>query len=351
MQDLTPNQCADVMRRFPQLELSYETIAHKKVLHPYNICLAVPPGKKAFLWFTFMGEDDVCLLMELGREKKVGRISTVSKDAPVKLALNTLFYGTIWVPDESKPDQRYFLIEDAFFSEGIPLKKLMFSEKLGFIESIIRSVQTSSLLPVYLPVMWRKEDQIDDAVIPATYINKIPYPIHHLQYRSLTTVAPFLNVSLAKKIGAPPTTDKTEELMALMIPPPTPQYDFGKPQYKMPTVFEIKADLQFDIYHLYAFGAKSKREYYGLAYIPNYKTSVLMNGIFRKIKENKSLDYIEESDDEDDFQDMRIDKYVDLKKTAVMECMFHSKFKRWVPARQIPGHPGGKIVHIGKLCR
>jgi hypothetical protein len=295
-----------------------------------------------------MGEDDVCLIMELGREKKVGRISVVGKDVPIKLALNTLFYGTIWVPDESKPDHRYFLIEDAFFSEGIPLKKLMFSEKLGFIESIIRSVQTSSQLPVYLPVMWRKDDQIDDAVIPATYINKIPYPIHHLQYRSLTTVAPFLNVSLAKKIGAPPAS---EDLMALMIPPPSPQCDFGKPQYKLPTVFEVKADLQFDIYHLYAFGAKSKREYYGLAYIPNYKTSVLMNGIFRKIKENKSLDYIEESDDEDDFQDMRIDKYVDLKKTAVMECMFHPKFKRWVPARQIPGHPGGKIVHIGKLCR
>jgi len=350
MQDLTPNQCADVMRRFPQLELSYETVAHKKVLHPYNICLAVPPGKKAFLWFTFMGEDDVCLLMELGREKKVGRISVIGKDMPVKLALNTLFYGTIWVPEES-PDQRYFLIEDAFFSEGIPLKKLMLSEKLGFVDSIMTSVQTSCKIPVYLPVMWRKEDQIDDAVIPATHMNKIPYPIHHLQYRSLNTIAPFLNVSLAKKIGSPSNTDKTEELMALMIPPPSPQYDFGKPQYRMPTVFEIKADLQFDIYHLYAFGAKSKREYYGLAYIPNYKTSVLMNGIFRKIKENKSLDYIEESDDEDDFQDMRIDKYVDLKKTAVMECMFHPKFKRWVPARQIPGHPGGKIVHIGKLCR
>lgn len=348
MQDLTPNQCADVMRRFPQLELSYETIAHKKVLHPYNICLAIPPGKKAFLWFTFMGEDDVCLLMELGREKKVGRISIVSKDAPVKLSLNTLFYGTIWIPDESKPDQRYFLIEDVFFSEGIPLKKLMLSEKLGFIDSIIASVQTSCKIPVYLPVMWRKEDQLDDTVIPATHINKIPYPIHHLQYRSLTTVAPFLNVSFAKKIGAAPVS---EDPMALMIPPPSPQYDFGKPQYKMPTVFEIKADLQFDIYHLYAFGAKSKREYYGLAYIPNYKTSVLMNGIFRTIKENKSLDYIEESDDEDDFQDMRIDKYVDLKKTATMECMFHPKFKRWVPARQIPGHPGGKIVHIGKLCR
>jgi len=75
MQDLTPNQCADVMRRFPQLELSYETVAHKKVLHPYNICLAVPPGKKAFLWFTFMGEDDVAFSWSWdARKRSVGLV-------------------------------------------------------------------------------------------------------------------------------------------------------------------------------------------------------------------------------------------------------------------------------------
>mgnify|MGYP003328747202 CR=1 FL=1 len=51
--------------------------------------------------------------------------------------------------------------------------------------------------------------------------------------------------------------------------------------------------------------------YYNIMFIPDYKTSVMMNNIFRKIKENKNLDYIEESDDEDDFQNIDIDKYVD----------------------------------------
>ena len=49
-------------------------------------------------------------------------------------------------------------------------------------------------------------------------------------------------------------------------------------------------------------------------YIPDYKTSVMLNKIFRKIRENDNLDYIEESDDEDDFQNTEPDKYVDLKK-------------------------------------
>ena len=56
-----------------------------------------------------------------------------------------------------------------------------------------------------------------------------------------------------------------------------------------------------------------------------------MNAIFRKIRENQNLDNAEESDDEEDFQDMREDKYVDLEKVVYMECAFHTKFRRWVP--------------------
>ena len=72
-----------------------------------------------------------------------------------------------------------------------------------------------------------------------------------------------------------------------------------------------------------------------------------MNGLFRNIRENQNLDSIEESDDEDDFQDTRIDKYVDLAKTLSLECVFQPKFKRWVPLRVV--REFGKIIHIGKL--
>ena len=71
-----------------------------------------------------------------------------------------------------------------------------------------------------------------------------------------------------------------------------------------------------------------------------------MNDIFRKIKENKNLDFIEESDDEEDFQDTKEDKYVDLQKIIQMECVFHSKFKRWIPKRIVRNQ---RIVHISQL--
>jgi hypothetical protein len=123
--------------------------------------------------------------------------------------------------------------------------------------------------------------------------------------------------------------------------------DLSKPQYRCNTIFQVTADIQFDIYHLFAYGKNKSQVYYNVAYIPNYKTSVFMNGLFRNIKENRNLDYIEESDDEDDFQNTMPDKYVDLKKTLYLECRFHPKFKRWVPIRTVK--PPCKVVHIGML--
>ena len=86
--------------------------------------------------------------------------------------------------------------------------------------------------------------------------------------------------------------------------------------------------------------------YCGVAGIPDYKNSIFMNGLFRNIRENKNLDYIEESDDEDDFENTQIDKYVDHEKELMVECTFHKRFKKWVPIKLAPGQ---MIVHIHKL--
>ena len=56
-----------------------------------------------------------------------------------------------------------------------------------------------------------------------------------------------------------------------------------------------------------------------------------MNALFRNIKENKSLDALEESDDEDEFENTNIDKFVDLTKKIKMKCIFNYKFKKWTP--------------------
>lgn len=346
--ELNANQYSDVMNRFPKFELSYETISHKKVPDSYQVCLAIPHGKKAFIWFTFFKNEDVCFFMELGKDKKVTRIKIITNKVPMKLALGTVLYGTVYEDPQIESKVIQFIIEDAFFHEGIPLKKLTFGEKLSFIEEFLKN--NNNEIPIdnirfSLPIMWKRGLE-EDTEIPVSLNKTISHPIHHIQHRTLNAISPYLNVLMGRKIGSVPIV---EPLSDLFIAPAVPRYDFTKPQYKMQAVFEVMADLQFDIYHLYAYGERCKKIYYGLAYIPNYKTSVFMNGLFRKIRENKNLDAIEESDDEEDFQDSRIDKYVDLKKTVSVECVFNQKFKKWTPVRALKPGPNTKIVHIGRL--
>ena len=58
-----------------------------------------------------------------------------------------------------------------------------------------------------------------------------------------------------------------------------------------------------------------------------------MNSLFRNIKENINLDYLEESDDENEFEDIRADKYVDLDLELNIDCIYSNKFKKWVPVK------------------
>jgi hypothetical protein len=95
-------------------------------------------------------------------------------------------------------------------------------------------------------------------------------------------------------------------------------------------VFKITPDIQSDIYNLFVY-KDGKEEFYDYAFISDYETSVLMNKLFRNIKENNNLDALEESDDEDDFENNKIDKYVYLDRSAIMNCKFNYKFKKWMP--------------------
>ena len=60
-----------------------------------------------------------------------------------------------------------------------------------------------------------------------------------------------------------------------------------------------------------------------------------MNNIYRIIKDNKNLDSLVESDDEEEFENENEDRYVDLSKEYQFACTFNYKFKRWCPLRMI----------------
>ena len=130
-------------------------------------------------------------------------------------------------------------------------------------------------------------------------INNLYYDVFCIQYRLLYKNKPFLNeiVKIDKKI------------------------------YKY---FLVKPTIINDIYDLYVLNDK-KYERFSIGYIPDYKSSVMMNTLFRDIKENRNLDALEESDDEEEFENISLDKFVNLDKKYVMKCLYNSKFKLWQP--------------------
>ena len=369
---LPPSETHHILERFPQIELSYETTPHKKVPPSYNICLGIPVGKKCFLWFSYLpsqnsssqtigcstSSHNKCFILEVTKEKKIGKIEMVDFACDRSLFLGTIFYGTFYSPvlkDQGENTNKIFLIEDIFFFKGITMKGLFFGEKLGFLEKFFqeyKSRRDPNPFLIRLPTLWSPSinkgvayDCIYD--VPSRYQGY--YPIHHIQYRSLTDIVPYLNIFPTKKTIGGEKGGVIKNLLDDLVLSSKPQYrpDFYKPQYKQTTTFIVKAEIAFDIYRLYAYGKAKELVFYGIAYISNPKISTTMNQIFRKIKENANLDAIEESDDEEDFENIDVDKYVDLKKSVAMECRFHMKFKKWVPIRVVDASQ--KIVHIGNL--
>ena len=96
-------------------------------------------------------------------------------------------------------------------------------------------------------------------------------------------------------------------------------------------VFIARAENYADVYSLYCPETGNAEPDY--AHVGSYKTSVFMNSVFRRVRENDRLDTIEESDDETEFQNNEPNKHVNAEKVARITCSFNHRFKRWVPIK------------------
>jgi hypothetical protein len=110
----------------------------------------------------------------------------------------------------------------------------------------------------------------------------------------------------------------------------------------------VKPEIQNDIYNLYIY-KNGNEEYYDTACIQEYTTSVMMNRLFRNIKENQNLDALEESDDETEFQNEKEDKFVFLDKSFKMHCTYNVKFKKWTPVSVAARNE--RVATDAVLCR
>jgi hypothetical protein len=318
----------EIIKNFPSIELSYETIGHNKV---YDFILCIPEGKKFFAWFTTYKKQNVCFLMEINTEtKQIINIECAVCCFHDHLSFGTIFYGTVFKYENT----RFFSVEDLYYVKGRPVNMKNYSEKLELSKHIftndIKQVSYYQYQMVFgLPVIDTNYQHI------LNIANILPYKIKYLQFRQNNKNSAIINcVYYKSNLGEKRYSN-----------------NHAVPQQKKEYIFNVKPEIQSDIYGLYLYNHDSKKcDYYvESACIPDYKTSVMMNKLFRKIKENENLDALEESDDEEEFENQDIDKYVHLDKDYNMICEYNYKHKKWTPLRL--ASRGQRVVNKNEFGR
>ena len=285
-----------ILRSLPDIELPYEYITHKEA-HS-ELYTAIPYGKKYLAWFTYIGDKNVCLTMEINIRNL--SIYNLCKHPELcsfnsELSYGTIFYGTI---QTNKDKCRNFIIENILYYKGTKIDNVYFIDKLELFNKIFKNdlcnnVYVKNQMTFFLPIMHTNKLIFDKMMWNSKY------NIYCVQMRPLSGET--ININYINK------------------------------NKKM--IFITRPQVKSDIYELYI-DSNGNQEYKGIAYIESYKTSIMMNNIFRNIKENKDLDKIEESDDEEEFENINSDKFI-IKKECKILCEYNQLFKGWVPIKLV----------------
>jgi len=313
---LQTNNYDDILAEFPKFELSYETMSHNKV-HDSDVILAIPDGDKFFVWFTVYNDENVCFLLNLDTNGKPTGLKPIltSFDDKMVYGSGTIFYGTIFTYNGVS----CFCIEDLYFYKGNSFVDNTYLNKLQTIKNCLQKDLCSTALTnkftiFGLPIMnTRFNDLLQN-------ISLLPYKISQIQFRYIHS----------KKVMYIKYYKPGSSYDALNGNQNSNRASSSSQKQMSKAIFKITPQIQNDIYNLFIYN-DGKEEFYDIAFIPDYNTSVLMNKLFRNIKENQNLDALEESDDEEEFQDNREDKFVFLDRSFKMHCQYNYKFKKWTP--------------------
>ena len=351
-----------LIKSFPhEIKFSYEKSTHKKVLS--DLYVIIPKGRKYFVWFTHHYRKNICLFLEIcNRTHNILNIFYRYVSFHDVLSYGTIFYGTLFRQGQDE----IFSVENIYYYKGQNIQDHTYESKLKIIKDIFDTglryntrfrIHPSQKSVVFgIPVI---VTSFDEAVRVA---EKLPYAVYSIQYRyvktSATDMTEYYLLGGGERIERVERNDRNNNNnnnnnnIKIEVIEKVEKVEKGNkqeirkvspPQTSTNTrLFYIKPDLQNDIYYLYdtkAFTLSSLEcssiISKNIAHIPDYKTSVLMNKLFRNIKENVNLDALEESDDEEEFENIQIDKFVDLNKVVKMRCNFNYKFQAWVPIQVV----------------
>ena len=366
-----------LIKSFPnEIKFSYEKSTHKKVLS--DLYVIIPKGRKYFVWFTHHNRKNICLFLEIcNRTHNILNVFYRYVSFHDTLSYGTIFYGTLFRQGQDD----IFSVENIYYYKGQSIQDYTYESKLKTIKDIFDTglryntrfqFHPSQKSVVFgIPVI---ATSFDEACKVA---EKLPYAVYSIQYRHLKTsdaneyyLFGSSGGERSDRVERSERKDRNDNNIKIEIiekPVITQKVEIiekvevkKKPLHTSANanananasanantntntrLFYIKPDLQNDIYYLYDIKSytlssleNSSIISKNIAHIPDYKTSVLMNKLFRNIKENRNLDALEESDEEEEFENIQIDKFVDLNKVLKMRCNFNYKFQAWVPVQVV----------------
>ena len=348
----------------------YENNVHKKFLA--DVYAVIPKGKKCVIWFT----NKQAWMFQIAKRPYQPNQSQPNQSQPNQSQPNqsqphqvrpsqpvsfdsvrmlnvqctdeawhdgtgTILYGTHLV------DKKRFSVENVHYFCGMKQENDgSMTRFLRFFESL-KKCNMGPTLPFqfFMPIM---HASYADAFNDATSIKS--YEVYSIQHRFLKRdCSEYKNLlfhlaqpqSQQQPLQQPQQQPQSQPATVKLAFFPNQAHSkptnvpLSKPHVR---TFYVKADIQNDIYYVLHSLDEPITQNTMIAHIPNYKTSVMMNSIFRNIKENRNLDALEESDDEDEISDPgnpnnpdKCSSLVDLNKCVKMEFIFNARFKRWYP--------------------
>ena len=383
---LKPVEVESLLSNFPTTRLSYEVPVHKNDNSGSaplrdSKCFIIPKGRRCVAWATEWNRKKIFAIIEVQTQRVPalfrkfhevngwypGPVQVFDTCFHSELTYGTVFGGVLFRPvaDSVAATVQCFSIIHVYWYKGAQIPNLTLSSHIQLCERMFTTDQSlrqvaytqSNSIIFGLPVLCSTSSPAAAAPDDA-FLQSLPYPVYSILYRSNTTTRVYSqNLFESGRSGAsvpPATTAPASALVprhqpqisapaapavpVASVPVPLAQ-EYIKPDDDMLTniqaVFIVRPNVQNDIYELFV-KTRSGAVFHNFAHIPNYKTSVMMNRLFRNIRENERLDAMEESETEEEFENIELDKYVSLHKEYKFVCKLNKKFCRWVPISVVP---------------
>lgn len=377
-----------LLSNFPTTRLSYEVPVHKNDNSgsaPGSIrdskCFIIPKGRRCVAWATEWNRKKIFAIIEVQTQRNQvpalfrkfhevngwypGPVQVFDTCFHSELTYGTVFGGVLFRAERTSTHCGHqphavatttvqcFSIIHVYWYKGTQIPSLTLSSHVDMCERMFTTDQAlrqvaytqSNSIIFGLPVLCTAVAAVasDDA-----FLHSLPYPVYSILYRSNTSTRVysqnlFASIAAPATISPAPAPVRVAASVASVAPVAK---EYIKPDDDMLTniqaVFIVRPNVQNDIYELFVKtggpgrGGASREVFHNFAHVPNYKTSVMMNRLFRNIRENERLDAMEESETEEEFENIELDKYVSLHKEYKFVCKLNKKFCRWVPISVVP---------------